>query len=77
MSVAIVINANPLLHMMCIYILWEEPTTTDIMGKYFVIDISNYTTLARNHKLLPSKVYPSKGGIHKLYIGLSACLGAR
>ena len=34
MSVAIVINANPLLHMLCIYILWEEPTSTDIMGKY-------------------------------------------
>ena len=33
MCVAIVINANSVLHMLCIYILWEEPTSTDLIGK--------------------------------------------
>lgn len=32
MSVAILINSNPILHLVCVYVLWEEPTTTDILG---------------------------------------------
>lgn len=32
LSVAIVINSNPMLHLFCVYVLWEEPTTTDMLG---------------------------------------------
>ncbi|XP_045185435.2 uncharacterized protein LOC123543432 [Mercenaria mercenaria] len=32
LCVAIVINSNPILHLLCVYVLWEEPTTTDILG---------------------------------------------
>ncbi|KAL4233802.1 Pleckstrin y domain-containing A member 1 [Mactra antiquata] len=32
LSVVILINSNPLLHLFCVYVLWEEPTTTDLLG---------------------------------------------
>ncbi|XP_060575028.1 uncharacterized protein LOC132732568, partial [Ruditapes philippinarum] len=32
LCVAIVMNSNPILHLLCVYVLWEEPTTTDILG---------------------------------------------
>ena len=34
MLLAIVINTKPLLNIICIYVLWEEPTATDIIGVY-------------------------------------------
>ncbi|KAK3576346.1 hypothetical protein CHS0354_039280 [Potamilus streckersoni] len=32
MSLAIIMNTNPVLHLLCVYFLWEEPTTADLIG---------------------------------------------
>ena len=49
MCVAIVINANSVLHMLCIYILWEEPTSTDLMGKQKSFYVNQYVMNELSH----------------------------
>lgn len=39
LSVAIVINSNPILHLLCVYVLKEEPTTTDMLGNVLFDEI--------------------------------------
>jgi len=37
MCVAIVINSNPILHLVCVYVLWEQPTSTDTLGTVYCV----------------------------------------